>query len=113
MNPKEFWGTDKPVVVVDIDGTLCEDDSFPDYDGAKPLMERIKALQALKRNHFIVLWSARYEADRKVTERWLHEHHILYDRLILGKIPYDVFIEENSFNSPLDLLVSLEEEQSR
>lgn len=97
MNPKEFWGTDKPVVAVDIDGTLCEDDSFPNYAEAVPKEDEIAKLRELAEKCFIVLWSARYEADREVTKCWLCKNEVPYDRLILGKLPFDFFIDANAF----------------
>ena len=107
MNPKDFWGTDKPVVVVDIDGTLCEDDSFPNYSEAKPRNGQIKCLKELTEKCFIVLWSARYESDREVTISWLRKYSVPYHRLVLGKMPYDIFVDANAFGSILDLLETL------
>jgi len=97
MKPSEFWGTDKQAIIVDIDGTLCEDNSFPHYAKAIPKEGQIKFLQQIKEHYFIVLWSARYEADREITQTWLHSNNVPYDRLILGKMPYDFFIDENAY----------------
>ena len=110
MNPKEFWGTDKPVVIVDIDGTLCEDDSFPNYADAKPRMNQIEHLRKVYDKCFIVLWSARYESDRAVTKRWLKRYMAPYHRIVLGKMPYDLFVDANAFGSTVDLLEVLEKE---
>ena len=113
MNPKEYWGTEKKVLIIDIDGTICEDNTFPNYSGAKPFKKQIEALHEIKGTHFIVLYTARYEADRPITEKWLKDNSVPYDRLIFGKLPYDFFIEWNSFRSITSLVSNIICEEER
>ena len=114
MKPQQFWGTNKQVLVVDIDGTLCgevhlpKQDEIPNYAESTPFTRQIQTLVKLSERYFIVLWTARYEADREVTERWLKENNVPYDRLILGKKPYDMFIDANSCKTPYQLIKELE-----
>jgi len=114
MKPQQFWGTEKEVLVVDIDGTLCSEaylpdwGTIPDYAKAEPFPLQIAHLNELKERFFIVLWTARYEADREVTEQWLKKHNVPYDRLVLGKKPYDMFIDTNSCKTPYQLVKQLE-----
>jgi len=103
MNPKEFWGTKKPVLAVDIDGTICKDGSFPRYGEAEPLLEEIERLRELAEHYFIVLWSARYEADRAITEAWLHRWQVPFSHLLLGKLPFDAFVDANSYKFPTEI----------
>jgi len=104
MKAQEFWGTDKEVLIIDLDGTICSDNSYPDYAQAKAFEIEINALKSLSEKYFIVFWTARYEADRSVTEDWLFRHGIRYDRLVFGKLPYDLFIEMNSCKSITELV---------
>lgn len=113
MNPKEYWGTEKRVLLIDLDGTLCEDNTFPNYLTAKPFSSQIKALHELKGRYYIVIWTARYEADRSVTEKWLKDNDVPYDRLIFGKLPYHFFIDWNSSKSVLELLALVVSDQER
>lgn len=94
-----FWGTDKPVLMVDLDGTLCEEtgpENWKRFAEAKPKVEEIEALRRLSAKYFIVIWTARFEADRLVTSYWLSEHSVPYDRLIMGKLLYSVFVDANA-----------------
>lgn len=113
MNPSEFWGTKKQVLFVDIDGTICQDNTFPNYFDAEPFESQIRSLHELKGQFFIVLWTARYEADRFVTEDWLSKHNVPYDRLVFGKLPYNMFIEWNSCKSVTELLSEITSKKER
>ncbi len=93
---------ERPTVCVDLDSTLCDtrhrrhmiraaDDPVPmDWrayslactDDA-PIEGPITLLRLLAPACRIVILSARDEAARGLTERWLREHEVPYDRLIL------------------------------
>jgi len=113
MNPKEYWGTEKQVLLIDLDGTLCDDHTFPEYAAATFFKSQVKALHELKGRYFIVIWTARYEADRALTEKLLRDNDVPYDRIVFGKLPGNFFIDWNSARSASDLLsrVSLEQEK--
>jgi hypothetical protein len=58
MKPQQFWGTEKQVLVVDIDGTLCSEElpvrkGIPDYAKAQPFVLQIAALRDLQEDYFI------------------------------------------------------------
>lgn len=97
-----FWGTDKPVLAVDLDGTLCEEtgsENWKHYAEAKPRMAEIEALRKVSSKYFIVVWTSRFEADRCVTTFWLSENNVPYDRLIMGKMLYSVIVDANARSS--------------
>lgn len=45
----------------------------------------------------VVLYSARFEEDRLVTEQWLKGHAIAYDELHLGKPRAEVYVDDRGF----------------
>lgn len=111
---EDFWGTNRPVLIVDIDGTLCDegrdldDRNWLRYANAAPHLEEIEALRRLsKKEWFIVLWTARFEGDRGITQKWLADHGVSYDRLIMGKMVYSAFVDANARSS----LVEIEQDE--
>ena len=50
---------------------------------------------------FIVIFTARPEADRSFVERMLREWNVPYDSIRMGKLRYDVFYEDRAI-SPED-----------
>lgn len=83
--------------VIDIDGTLCFNGKPENYAEAIPQVETIKNINHLYNlNHEIVLWTARLEEDRAVTEKWLSENNVKYNELHFGKIGGDVYIDDKA-----------------
>ena len=97
-----------PTVCVDLDSTLCDtrhrqhmihaaDDPVPTdwraYSLAcaddAPIEGSIALLRLLALSCRIVILSARDEAARGLTERWLRDHQVPYDRLILYRPQVD------------------------
>ncbi len=83
------------VNAVDIDGVICQETGR--YEDRKPLKRNIEAVNNLP--GIIVLYSARLEIDRDVTETWLRQHEVRYDALILGKMPYSVLYDDHAINT--------------
>lgn len=85
--------------VVDLDGTLCETDG-EDYEHARPMWDRIEALNALHRaGHHVVVWTARgngsNEDYRALTEKQLDEWNVRRDGLIVGDKEWaDVYVDD-------------------
>jgi histidinol phosphatase-like enzyme len=88
---------------VDIDGVLAsllESGNYPEDYKKKTVIsgavESLKTLRAL--GHRIVLFTARYEIDRVVTEKWLHDNGFagLYDELIMDKPKFDYVIDDRA-----------------
>lgn len=76
------------VHAVDIDGVLCsEGGSYED---------RKKISFDMPNDGVIVLYTARLECDREITERWLADNGVRYDALIMHKLPYTDMIDDNA-----------------
>jgi len=100
-------------IAVDIDGVLTKETQghgHEQYLLRTPDKEMIYAITCLReRGHHIILFSARHEEDREITCRWLKDHGVQYDQLILGKPHYDIFIDDLSVNSLTELLLAVRE----
>jgi len=90
-------------IYVDIDNTITYTKGM-DYKGAKPRMDRIKIINKLyDEGNTITYWTGRgtvtkidwFDLTKGQLNKWGAKHH----KLILGKEPYDIFIDDKSFNS--------------
>jgi len=87
----------RKIIAIDIDGIICEEpDHWSKYYEAKPIWNNIEIIRKLYNtlNVEIVLYSARYPEDRKVTEEWLQRFKIPYHRLVLGKLQAHYYIDD-------------------
>lgn len=88
------------VIAVDIDGILTvETEGWGDsvYRARTPRLDNIQKINRLyQEGHLIILHSARHLEDEPVTVRWLREHKVKYHRLILGKLHYDIAIDDRA-----------------
>lgn len=95
-------------IVIDIDGTLCDEDD-PDVSKRRPILHHIEKLNALYRQgHTIEIYTSRgmkstnnnaAESDlkyRELTERQLVEWGVLYTRLYFGKPNADIYIDNKN-----------------
>ena len=87
---------------IDFDNTLCRTEGM-DYAHSQPILERIAYVNALKsQGHPIVIWTARGSVSkidhRELTVLQLKEWGVNYDELLMGKPPYDIYIDDKSFN---------------
>ena len=87
---------------IDLDNTLCfTKDS--DYINSTPIIERISYINELKmQGHYITIWTARGEKSgidhKELTLKQLVEWNVQYDKLLMGKPDYDIYIDDKSFN---------------
>lgn len=80
------------IVAVDIDGILCEDKGkYAERRPYKDSIDKINKLDGLK-----VLYTARLESDRQITLSWLKKNNVKFDALIMGKLPFNVLIDDLS-----------------
>lgn len=80
-------------IFVDIDGTLTVETEGYLYENRTPRFNVIERINSLfDGGHRITLWSARWEEDRRITERWLNLFNVKYHELILGKPKFDLYI---------------------
>jgi quercetin dioxygenase-like cupin family protein len=74
-----------------------------DYKNSKPIKERIRYVNELKKQgHHISIWTARGASSGidhyELTASQLKEWAVNYDILLMGKPDYDIYIDDKSFN---------------
>jgi hypothetical protein len=101
----------KKILCFDLDNVICITDKYHDYNNSKPNLEVIKFINSLflKRNYIIKIYTARgmgkfngnlkkvktkYE---KLTKLQLKRWKLKYHELVMGKISYDLFIDDKAF----------------
>jgi uncharacterized HAD superfamily protein len=90
---------ERKVYAVDIDGVLCKErrKGWLSYSTAKPIWKNISKVNRLfDEGHIILIYTARLECDREVTEQWLRENKVKYTALILGKLRADYYIDDKN-----------------
>tara|TARA_B100000131_G_scaffold312024_1_gene345620 strand:- start:510 stop:833 length:324 start_codon:yes stop_codon:yes gene_type:complete len=92
-------------IFVDIDETICSNNSQRDYAKAKPIKTNILAVNKLfEDGHEITYWSARGSGTgidwNDITKAQFKEWGVKYHFLILGKKPiYDLLIDDKAINT--------------
>lgn len=94
-------------IVVDIDGTLCEDTKGLNYDDAPPKRDVITWVNELHAaGIYVIIFTARgmhscngdvemiEQRFRHITTRWLERHGVMFDRLVFGKPSADVYLDD-------------------
>lgn len=84
-------------IVIDMDGTICEE--VPTFEKAlsKPIKGAVDKINKLYDNgHFITIYTARGWAEFRMTEAWLEAHGIKYHVLMCGKPIYDLWIDDRA-----------------
>ena len=89
-------------IFVDLDNTLCETEDS-NYTKSKPIKERIIKVNKLKDNgNKITIWTARGQTSgidyTELTKKQLTDWGIRYDKLLMGKPSYDLYIDDKSVN---------------
>jgi len=83
----------------DIDGTITHETEGWEYEKRTPRIDVIDKMWVLiHKGARIVLWTARLEIDRVVTEKWLKEHNVPYSSLLMGKPFWDLYVCDKSVN---------------
>lgn len=98
-------------IVVDIDGTICENTNGTNYSNPEPKWEIIRKVNQLWKDGWeIVFFTARgmntYNGDvkiiedkyRDITEKWLNDKGVLYNKLIFGKPSADFYVDDKAIN---------------
>jgi|TARA_B110000971_G_C20031876_1_gene511838 quercetin dioxygenase-like cupin family protein len=89
-------------IFVDLDNTLCETQDS-NYTESKPIKERINKVNKLKDDgNKITIWTARGQTSgidyKELTQKQLTDWGIRYDKLLMGKPSYDLYIDDKSIN---------------
>tara|TARA_B100001093_G_C26830021_1_gene1015711 strand:+ start:261 stop:617 length:357 start_codon:yes stop_codon:yes gene_type:complete len=100
----------KLIFCFDIDNVICRTKDS-DYSNSKPIKKVIKIINTLYENdHYIKIFTARYmgrnnENFNKVnkkfytkTKKILKKWGLKFNKLIMGKPSYHVFIDDKNFN---------------
>ena len=104
----------KKIFIFDIDNTICKTEkNF--YKKAKPINKVVSLINRLKKNgHIVKIYTSRYMGrtnqnvrlvNRKYkhnTEKQLKSWGLNYDKLIMGKPSYDLFIDDRSLNPKIN-----------
>lgn len=86
----------------DIDGVITNETEGHDYKNRTPNKEIIEQINGLYSvGHKIILHTARWGTDWKVTKHWLDRYNVHYHELILAKPKADYYID--------DKMISMEE----
>lgn len=100
-------------LVIDLDGTVCEEKPTFEKSLAKPIKDAVKTLRDLYwKGWRIIIYTARGWAEYEMTRDWLSKNDILYDQLIMGKPIYTYWIDDRAikFESWSDIKENLLEE---
>jgi uncharacterized HAD superfamily protein len=85
------------VIMIDIDGTVCEELSPFDRPLAQPLKGALKAVNRLvKDGHTVVFWTARGWDQYRATKAWLDDHGFKYAQLLMGKPIANLIIDDRA-----------------
>lgn len=86
------------VICVDLDGVITQGKhTYPNYSECEVNLVSVSALKHIKSlGHLIVIWTARWDEDRSLTEKWLKDNGVYYDELIMNKPLADIYIDDRA-----------------
>ncbi len=96
-------------IYVDVDNTITET-TGTNYQNAKPLYEKIKIINELfDKGHSITYWTARGSVSKidfyDLTKAQLDAWGCKYHNFMVGKPPYDIFIDDKTINEVKENLI--------
>lgn len=96
--------TNKKIIYVDVDETICRSPEDRDYSKAIPIIDHIHKINELyDAGNTIVYWTARGTGTgidwREVTENQFKKWGVKHHELRFGKPVYDLFIDDKNINS--------------
>lgn len=84
-------------LIIDLDGTICEERPAFERCLAAPLPGAIEAVNDLYfRGNRITIYTARGWGELKATEEWLKKNNVQYHNLIMGKPIGQVWIDDRA-----------------
>jgi hydroxymethylpyrimidine pyrophosphatase-like HAD family hydrolase len=84
-------------ICLDLDGTLLEEKPTFQRSLAKPLPGAVESVNKLYNDgHQITIFSARSWSELEMTEATLNQYGFKYHYLLLGKVGYDVFVDDRA-----------------
>lgn len=100
----------------DLDGIICSTKNN-NYKRSKPKKNVIKVINKLSEKNYIMIYTSRFmgrnkdnvnlakKMGYKFTLNQLNKWGLKFDKLLLGKPSYDIFIDDKSFNFQKNWLV--------
>lgn len=86
-------------IIIDLDGTLCQEMRTFSRALAEPKQEAVDRVNRLyEEGHTIIIYSARTWMEWEMTTAWLKDHGVKYHQLMMGKPVGDVWIDDRSLN---------------
>ena len=86
-------------IAVDIDGVLTLETKGHDYATRTPNNANIDRVRTLfEQGHTIILYTARWEQDRELTEKQMNDWGVPFKELVMGKLKYDLLIDDLSMS---------------
>ena len=98
----------KKIICIDLDNTICLTNGS-DYKKSKPIKKNIKIINKLFFNgHYIKIFTSRYMGSSKeniskakkrgykFTHNQLVKWNVRFNKLIMGKPTYDIFIDDKA-----------------
>ena len=87
--------SDRPVIAVDIDGTICT--PHADYSQCELIPGTREALHRLRNEGYAVfLHTGRHIDKYQTTVDWLAEHEVPYDHIVFGKPPARYYVDDRA-----------------
>ena len=88
---------EKSTVVVDFDGTLCEETGDYIIHTLVPIKNNINKLIRLKeRKCHIIVYTARPWTDYRNLKDWLDIYQVPYNLIVMGKVRGDYYLDVTS-----------------
>lgn len=98
----------------DLDGVICNN-TWGDYEKAVPFKEAISKINKLfDEDNYIIIFTARYMGKfngniKQVynygydsTFKQLKSWNLKFNKLVMGKVEYDIFVDDKNLNYPVD-----------
>lgn len=88
-------------IAVDLDGVLAKPTKPENYRSATPIVENISKVNRLFENGWcVIIYTGRGWYYYDVTKRWLVEHGVKFDELVMGKVVAHIYVDD--MNGTLD-----------
>jgi len=94
----------RPIVIFDLDGTLCEKDASNlsiNYECRPPIDKNILRLKTCIDNDFhVIIKTGRSDERSAITFKWLEQHGIATDKIIVefNKEKYDLWVDDKALS---------------
>lgn len=91
--------TEKRIIAVDIDGTLCLNAKWWAGETLVPRPEIIAKVNHLyDLGNYIIIYTARRREDEFITKQWLAEQGVKYHVAVFEKLTADVYLDDKALN---------------